>query len=54
MASGAPEAPPLDGDWHLGEVTRSMIVTQALAKIGNRVVARSNAIYSNTQGKDAP
>ena len=52
-------APPPLGEWLVAEVelikvTRSMIVTQALAKIGDRVVARSNAIYSNTQGKDAP
>ena len=51
-------APPQVGDWLVAEVehvktTNSMIVTQALAKVGNRVVARSNAIYSNTQGKDA-
>lgn len=52
-------APPLPGDWLVAEVqlvkiTRSMIVTQALVKVGSRVVARSNAIYSNTQRKDAP
>ena len=52
-------APPALGEWLVAEVqlikiTRSMIVTQALARIGDRVVARSNAIYSNTQGKDAP
>ncbi|WP_157083166.1 PaaI family thioesterase [Novosphingobium lentum] len=52
-------APTLVGDWLVAEVTlvkitRSMIVTQALAKVGDRVVARSNAIYSNTQRKDAP
>ena len=52
-------APPLVGDWLVAEVelvkiTRSMIVTQALAKVGDRVLARSNAIYSNTNGKDAP
>lgn len=51
-------APPQEGDWLVAEVqhvktTRSMIVTQALAKVGDRVVARSSAIYSNTQGKDA-
>ena len=51
-------APPLIGDWVVAQVelvrkTRSMIVTQAIAKIGDRVVARSNMIYSNTQGKDA-
>lgn len=52
-------APPQSGDWLVAEVqlvkiTRSMIVTQALAKVGDRVVARSNVIYSNTRGKDAP
>lgn len=52
-------APPLLGDWLVAEVqlvkvTRSMIASQALAKVGDRVVARSNAIYSNTIGKDAP
>lgn len=52
-------APPQLGDWLVAEVqlvkvTRSMIVSQALAKVGSRVVARSNAIYSNTQRKDAP
>lgn len=51
-------APPLIGDWLVAEVelvrkTRSLIVTQALAKVGDRVVARSNMLYSNTQGKDA-
>ncbi|MDE2596623.1 MAG: PaaI family thioesterase [Sphingomonadales bacterium] len=52
-------APPLLGDWLVAEVqlvkiTRSMIVTQALARVGERIVARSNAIYSNTPRKDAP
>ncbi len=51
-------APPLLGDWLVAEVelvkiTRSMIVTQALARVGDRVVARSNAIYSNSTRKDA-
>lgn len=51
-------APPVAGDWLVAEVqhvktTRSMIVTQALAKVGDRVVARSNAIYNNTEGKAA-
>ena len=51
-------APPKPGDWLVAQVehiktTRSMIVTQALAKVGDRVVARSNIIYANTQGKDA-
>lgn len=50
-------APPRPGDWLVAEVqlvkvTRSMIVSQALAKVGDRVMARSNAIYSNTTGKD--
>ena len=50
-------APPKVGDWLMAEVlhvktTRTMIVTQALAKVGDRVVARSSAIYSNSQGKD--
>lgn len=51
-------APPICGDWLVAEVelvkvTRSMIVTQAIARVGKRVMARSNAIYSNTTGKDA-
>jgi uncharacterized protein (TIGR00369 family) len=51
-------APPQIGDWVVAEVqlvkvTRSLIVTQALAKVGDRVVARSNMIYSNSKGKDA-
>jgi uncharacterized protein (TIGR00369 family) len=52
-------APPRLGDWLVAEVqlvkiTRSLISSQALARVGDRVVARSNALYSNTQGKDAP
>lgn len=51
-------APVCAGDWlvaqvELVKVTRSMIVSRALATVGDRVVARSNAIYSNTSGKDA-
>lgn len=51
-------APPQVGEWLVATVehvktTRSMIVTQALARIGDRIVARSNAIYSNPSGKDA-
>lgn len=50
-------APPKAGEWLVAEVqhvktTRTMIVTQALAKVGERVMARSSAIYSNSQGKD--
>ena len=52
-------APPQIGDWvvasvELIKITRTMIITQALARVGDRVVARSNAIYSNTKGKLAP
>ena len=51
-------APPIVGEWLIAEVehiktTRSMIVTQALAKVGDRVMARSSVIYSNATGKDA-
>lgn len=51
-------APPSPGDWlvarvELVKVTRSMIITQALARVGDRVMARSNAIYSNSTGKDS-
>lgn len=51
-------APPRPGDWlmanvQLVKVTRSMIVTQALAWVGDRVMARSNAIYSYRTGKDS-
>ncbi len=49
-------APPKAGDWLIAEVTlvkttRTMIFTQAIVSVGDRVVARSHAIYSNTQGK---
>jgi len=52
-------APPRPGEWLVAEVqlvkiTRTMIVAQSLAKVGDRVMARSNAIYSNPTGKDAP
>jgi len=52
-------APAEVGDWLVTEVeqvktTRTMIVTQAITRVGDRVVARSSAIYSNTRGKDAP
>lgn len=51
-------APPRPGDWLVAEVqlvkvTRTMIITQALAKVADRVMARSNAIYSNSTGKDS-
>lgn len=50
-------APARPGDWlvatvKLVKVTRTMIVTEALATVGERVLARSNAIYSNSRGKD--
>ena len=49
-------APPFAGDWliaktRLVRTTRSMIVSDVIVSVGKRVVARSNAIYSNTQGK---
>lgn len=49
-------APPKPGDWLVAEVilvkvTKSMIFTQAIVTVGDRAVARSHAIYSNTQGK---
>ena len=51
-------APPGSGDWLVAAVdhvktTRTMIVTRALVRVGDRVVAQSTAIYSNTFGKDA-
>jgi acyl-coenzyme A thioesterase PaaI-like protein len=52
-------APPAVGDWLVADVvniktTRTMIFTQAVVSVGDRVVARSHAIYSNTQGKASP
>jgi acyl-coenzyme A thioesterase PaaI-like protein len=49
-------APPKPGDWLVAEVTlvkttKTMIFTQAIVTVGDRAVARSHAIYSNTQGK---
>lgn len=49
-------APPMPGDWLIAEVTlvkttKTMIFTQAIVSVGDRAVARSHAIYSNTQGK---
>ena len=49
-------APPKSGDWlvaavSLIKITKSMIFTQAIVTVGDRVVARSHAIYSNSQGK---
>jgi uncharacterized protein (TIGR00369 family) len=49
-------APPKPGDWLIAEVilvktTKTMIFTQAIVSVGDRIVARSHAIYSNTQGK---
>lgn len=45
-------APPLPGDWLVADVelvktTRTMIFTQAIARVGERVMARSHAIYRN-------
>ncbi|ALJ16512.1 PaaI family thioesterase [Sphingopyxis macrogoltabida] len=45
-------APPLAGDWLVAHVelikkTRTMIFTQAIARVGERVMARSHAIYRN-------
>ena len=50
-------APPKSGDWLLVETnivktTRNMIFTQALARVGDIIVARSTAIYKNNLGKD--
>jgi uncharacterized protein (TIGR00369 family) len=50
-------APPKAGDWLVAEVTlvkttRTMIFTQAIAKVGERAVARSQAIYQNNLRKD--
>lgn len=49
-------APPKAGDWLIAEVmlvktTRTMIFTQAIVTVGDRVVARSHLIYSNSVGK---
>lgn len=49
-------APPVAGDWLIAEVvlvktTRTMIFTQAIVWVGERPVARSHAIYSNSRGK---
>ncbi len=49
-------APPKPGGWLVADVTlvkmtRTMIFTQAIVRVGERVVARSHAIYSNSQGK---
>lgn len=48
--------PPKPGDWLVAEVTlvkttKTMIFTQAIVRVGERVIARSHAIYSNTRGK---
>lgn len=45
-------APPVAGDWLVADVeliktTRTMIFTQAIARVGDRVMARSHAIYRN-------
>ncbi len=45
-------APPMPGDWLVADVeciktTRTMIFTQAIARVGDRVMARSHAIYRN-------
>ena len=52
-------APPAIGDWLVADVTlvkttRTMIFTQAIVTVGQRAVARSHAIYSNSQGKVQP
>ncbi|GLK42986.1 MULTISPECIES: PaaI family thioesterase [Novosphingobium] len=51
-------APPVAGDWLVAEVvlvktTRTMIFTQAIATVGERVMASSHAIYKNNAGKDS-
>ncbi len=48
--------PPKPGDWMIADVTlvkmtRTMIFTQAIVRVGERAIARSHAIYSNTLGK---
>lgn len=45
-------APPVADDWLVADVeliktTRTMIFTQAIARVGDRVMARSHAIYRN-------
>ncbi len=45
-------APPVAGEWLVADVelirtTRTMIFTQAIARVGERVMARSHAIYRN-------
>lgn len=52
-------APPVAGDWLVADVeliktTRTMIFTQAIARVGDRAMARSHAIYKNHAGKDFP
>ena len=52
-------APPVPGDWLVADVllvktTRTMLFTQAIAYVGDRAMARSNAIYRNNAGKDFP
>ena len=52
-------ARPAPGDWLVAEVelvkkTRTLIFTEAKAKVGDRVMARSNATYRNYEGKDFP
>ena len=49
-------APPKAGDWLIADValvkpTKTMIFTQAIVTVGERAVARSHAIYSNSSGK---
>jgi acyl-coenzyme A thioesterase PaaI-like protein len=49
-------APPTPGNWLIADVTlvkttKTMIFTQAIVSIGDRAIARSHAIYSNTKGK---
>lgn len=51
-------APPKAGDWLVAEVslvktTHKMIFTQAIAKVGDRAMARAHAIYKNDAGKDS-
>lgn len=50
-------APVKAGDWLVAQVdlvktTRTMIFTQAIARVSGRAMARSHAIYRNNAGKD--
>lgn len=51
-------APVAVGDWLLVDVTllkttRTLLFTQGIMSVGDRVVARSNIIYRNISGKGA-